>query len=90
MEVYAVSKRLKKKSHHLNVTPAKYLAIKELQKVDQTATVEKCRDHSISEIKDYTKQCEEGHENSHGNSQDRQQGGHHGSGGRPWGGINLK
>ena len=81
VEVYAVSKRLKKKSHHLNVTPAKYLAIKELQKVDQTATVEKCRDHSISEIKDYTKQCEEGHENSHGNSQDRQQGGHHGSGG---------
>lgn len=61
VEVYAVSKTVKKKSHHWNVSPAKYLAIKELQRVDQTATVETCRDHSISEIKDYTKKCEDEH-----------------------------
>lgn len=80
VEVYAVSKRLKKKSHHLNVSPAKYLAIKKLQKVDQTATVEQCRDHSISEIKDYTKQCEEEHNKNQQNSPDRQQKGHHSHG----------
>lgn len=74
IEVYAVSKAVKKKSHHWNVSPAKYLAIKELQRVDQTATVETCRDHSISEIKDYTKKCEDEH------GKDQQQGHHsHGS-----------
>lgn len=70
IEVYAVSKAVKKKSHYWNVSPAKYLAIKQLQKVDQSATVETCRDHSISEIKDYTKKCEEEH------GEDQQQGHH--------------
>lgn len=72
IEVYAVSKAVKRKSHHWNVSPAKYLAIKELQRVDQTATVETCRDHSISEIKDYTKKCEE----EHGENQENRQQGH--------------
>lgn len=75
IEVYAVSKSVKARSHHWNVSPAKYLAIKQLQKVDQTATVETCRDHSISEIQTYTKQCEDEHEDGQ-----NQQRGHHGQG----------
>lgn len=79
IEVYAVSKSVKARSHHWNISPAKYLAIKRLQKVDQTATVETCRDHSISEIQTYTKQCED----EHGDSKSQQQehhshGSHHG------------
>lgn len=77
IEVYAVSKAVKRKSHHWNVSPAKYLAIKELQRVDQTATVETCRDHSISEIKDYTKKCEDEHGE---NGQQGHEQGHHSHG----------
>jgi len=63
--------RMDAREHHM--TPAKYLAISELQTVDPTATFEACAEHSISEIRESI--------SSHG-------GGHHGgsesNGGNPY------
>lgn len=54
-EVFAVDEKTKTTSHHENITPAKYLAILELQEADPTATIEGCKGHSISEIKEQTR-----------------------------------
>jgi hypothetical protein len=53
-DVFAVDTATKSASHDLHLSPAKYLAIQELQTVDPTATFENCRDHSISEIREQT------------------------------------
>jgi hypothetical protein len=66
VEIYPVSGEVRNAAHELNLSPAKYLAILELQEVDSTASVESCRNHSIPELRGYAQQ--------HG-------GGHHGMGG---------
>lgn len=48
--IFAVSEEVRIHAHDNHVTPAKYLAISELQQVDPTATFEDCREHTISEI----------------------------------------
>lgn len=48
--VFAVNEDVKSHAHENHMTPAKYLAISELQQVDPTATYEDCREHTISEI----------------------------------------
>lgn len=55
-ELFAVDTETWSSAHSLNISPAKYLAILDLQKVDPTATVESCKHHSISELKEYTQQ----------------------------------
>ncbi len=50
-EVYAVDSATKEEALEENLTPAKYIAIVELQEVDPTATFETCRNSSIGEIK---------------------------------------
>lgn len=50
-EIYTVDVNTKKQAEEENVSPAKYLAIAELQKVVPDATVEGCKDHSISDIR---------------------------------------
>lgn len=55
-ELFAVDTETRSRAHSLNVSPAKYLAILDLQKVDPTATVESCKHHSISDLKNYTQQ----------------------------------
>lgn len=50
-EIYTVDDNTKKQAEEENVSPAKYLAIVELQKVVPDATVEGCKDHSISDIR---------------------------------------
>lgn len=62
-EIYPVSKDLLETAHQLEVSPAKYIAISELQAVDETATVESCAHHSISELRERTQHQER---NSHG------------------------
>jgi hypothetical protein len=52
--IFAVDSATKVKSHDLHLSPAKYLAIQELQAVDPSATFESCRDHTISEIREQT------------------------------------
>ncbi|MDR3053589.1 MAG: hypothetical protein LBU48_07000 [Coriobacteriales bacterium] len=65
--IFAVDSNTKNHAHEQNLTPAKYLAILELQSVDPTATFESCRDHTISEIRQQT----HAHANeSHGNEGD--------------------
>lgn len=61
VDVFAVDSATRAAALALQISPAKYLAILELQKVDPTATVEKCKDHSILEIKEWTKNHGEGH-----------------------------
>lgn len=61
IDVFPVSGDLRNNARELNLSPAKYLAIMELQVVDPTATVESCRDHTIGEIKSLTQEHEAGH-----------------------------
>lgn len=63
-DVFLVDSDTKAHAHEHNLTPAKYLAILELQKVDPTATFEGCGDHTISTIKEQT--------HAHKNGQDHQ------------------
>jgi hypothetical protein len=60
VEVFPVSADIQELAHTHHVSPAKYLAILELHKVDPTVLVDACRDHSISEIRGLA------HEHHHG------------------------
>lgn len=59
--IFAVSREVKECAHDYDLSPAKYIAITELQAVDPTATFEGFAEHSISEIKQQTKEHGEGH-----------------------------
>jgi hypothetical protein len=59
-EVFPVSEGVRSEAHGQNISPAKYLAILELQKVDPAATVDSCRDHSIGEIREFTREHHSG------------------------------
>lgn len=48
--VFAVSSDVRNNANEHHMTPAKYIAISELQEVDSTATYSSCRNHSIDEI----------------------------------------
>ena len=76
VDVFPVDSGTRSAAHDLHITPAKYLAFLELQQVDPTATVDECRDHSITEIRQRT-QAHKGHDdtsgNVHGNSNDNGQ-----------------
>ena len=54
-EVIAVTEDVRNAALGHHMTPAKYLAIAELQAVDPAATFEGCADHSISEIREQTR-----------------------------------
>jgi hypothetical protein len=53
-DIYSVTDEIRDNAHAHHMTPAKYLAITELQAVDPTTTMEGCRGHSIGEIKRMT------------------------------------
>lgn len=67
--IFEVDSKTKSASHALHLSPAKYLAITELQSLDPTATFEHCRDHSISEIHDQINDCKDNHTGTDGNSE---------------------
>lgn len=78
VDIFPVDAATRNKAHEHNITPAKYLAISELMQVDPNASIESCRGHSISEIRQQTQDChsrdnETGH-HMNGNSHN----GHHG------------
>ncbi len=54
-DVFAVTEEIKETSDKCHLSPAKYLAILDLQNVDPTATLENCKSDSISEIKERTR-----------------------------------
>lgn len=60
-EIFTVDAKTKSHAHDENLTPAKYLAILQLQAEDPTVTIDSCRDHTIGEIKRQTHE----HQNQH-------------------------
>jgi hypothetical protein len=70
-DIFAVDSDTKTHAHQHGLTPAKYLAILELQAVDPTATFDNCRSHSIDEIKQQTHEHMNG---EHGSGSDHTQG----------------
>ena len=81
-EVYVIDSDTKRYSHEENLSPAKYLAIQELQKVAPEITIESCRNHSISEIRKEThdhetqKQRHEKEKTDANHNKETQEGGH--------------
>lgn len=65
-DVFAVSQEVRDRAHEYDISPAKYLAITQLQEVDPTATFENCAGHSISEIHKLTEEHSGRH---HGSAQ---------------------
>lgn len=59
-DIFAVTKQVKEHAEGYHLSPAKYIAISELQAVDPTATFESCSDHSINEIHELTRQHQNG------------------------------
>lgn len=59
--VFEVDITTKITSHDLHLTPAKYLAIKELQTLDPTASFNSCRNHTIREINQKISDCQREH-----------------------------
>ncbi|MDR1960942.1 MAG: 1,4-alpha-glucan branching protein [Gracilibacteraceae bacterium] len=59
-EVFAVSAEVRNEAYGQDISPAKYLAILELQKVAPAATVDSCRDHTIGEIRALTQEHHDG------------------------------
>ncbi|MDR2939762.1 MAG: hypothetical protein LBV08_05505 [Clostridiales bacterium] len=55
-EFFPVSEEIQNTAHESNISPARYIAITELQEVDPTATFESCANHSISQIRQLTKE----------------------------------
>lgn len=64
LSIFPVTSEVKSSSHMHHITPAKYIAITNLQKVDSTATINGCRNHSISELEEMT----HGHGMGHGHN----------------------
>lgn len=79
-EIYTVDDDIKKQAEEENVSPAKYLAIAELQKIVPDATVEGCKDHSISDIREeiHNHESETDNQENQGGSEDS----HHDHSGR--------
>lgn len=65
IEVFSVSGNTQSLAHELNISPALYLAIQELIEVDESATVDSCREHSIIEIRQWVNEHSSNH---HGNA----------------------
>jgi hypothetical protein len=64
VEVFPVGEDTQSLAQENEISPAKYIAIQELMEVDSTATVDGCRGHTISEIRQRTQEHSGGH---HGN-----------------------
>lgn len=68
IDVFSVNGETRSQAAKQGVSPAKYLAIQELIEVDPTATVDSCRSHSISEIKQLTREHAGNHHGYAGNN----------------------
>jgi len=68
IECFAIDPLTRDTAHHLNLSPAKYLAIQALMEVDPATTIDGCMHHSIQEIKELTKQHTGNHHSHTGDS----------------------
>jgi hypothetical protein len=62
-DIFSITNEVRTNAHQHHVSPAKYLAIIELQSVDPTVTFESCRGHSVGEIRERTRGHGGGHHN---------------------------
>lgn len=72
-DVFAVTQDVKATAGEHHLSPAKYLAITKLQQVDPTATIEGCRDHSISELRQFAQEHTEDHKSVDNEHDDEQE-----------------
>lgn len=79
-DIFEIDAEIKSCSHEENITPAKYLAVLELQAVDPNANFDNCRNNSVGEIKQQTRNHNHGkndnNDNIEHNTTNNQQ--HHG------------
>lgn len=85
VDVFSVNNITRESAHGKNMSPARYIAVMELQEVDPTATIEGCRNHTLMEIRTRIQECSdeyyEPENHGSGNGGSGHQGrGHHGSG----------
>lgn len=62
-DIFPVTEEVKNCAHEKNVSPAKYLAIIELQQADPSASFESCKGHGISEIRQIAHKHNKNHHN---------------------------
>lgn len=72
--VFVVNEEVKIHAHENHMTPAKYLAISELQQVDPTATYANYREHTISEINEMIQEHEGEHHGDKTDDDSKEQG----------------
>ncbi len=60
-DIFLVDSDTKQHSHEWNVSPARYLAISELQEIDPSVTVDECRGHTIRQLRGYTNEGQGSH-----------------------------
>lgn len=82
VECFAIDPLTRDTAHHLNLSPAKYLAIQALMEVEPDATISGCMHHSIQEIRELTRQHSGHHSHTVDSpagtvSPDNSQNGHH-------------
>lgn len=65
VDVFPVDGATRDAAHEHHISPAKYLAILELQEVDPTATIDRCSGHTIGELKEMSGGCGDGHHGCH-------------------------
>ena len=70
-EVFTVDANTRTCAQQQNLTPAKYLAIIELQEVDGSATFDNCRDQSVNQIRQRTRKHQHDNEPGHGHGSGR-------------------
>lgn len=77
-EVFPVTSEDWSDAHGCNMSPARYLAIRELMEVDGEATLEAYSDSGISQIRQRTRECHDAHniESNGGNSEQYPLSGH--------------
>ncbi len=76
IECFAIGGHLRDTAHHLNLSPAKYLAIQHLIEVDPAASWDCCREHTIGELKAMTQE----HGGSHHHATDADESANPGTG----------
>jgi hypothetical protein len=78
INAFSVDENVRNAAHHLDLSPAKYLAIQELIEVDPTVTYDSCRGQSIGEINRRREEHSEKHRGNHGDGRGHgHKGGHH-------------
>lgn len=64
-DIYSIDIETKKLAQELNLSPAQYLAIRDLQEIDPAITFEECKNNSIRELREYKSAHTPQHQSQH-------------------------